>query len=272
MAKDNIKRKAKSKNKHKAQEAGEGILDDVAVGRERQQERRLPIISSNCVEIEQRRGAHEQSRNANSRIDNLALDTGKSPLDTTSVKRNVAIFSNIWIVLSCFFCFTSSYYMPEDDYILYTGSDDETDIPVISSRKKKQKIPEAVIADSMRVLDWNSDLPAPNLQAIGTLTFCKEGDYFNDKELLGSHLLEEGQRIIKIFAGIKRISGLTFNWTLRASKKGIDVHTCDVPNSPWLAVKSDSIIKRDKFEILKLFLDDSRSHEYDETMEGYQVI
>ena len=296
MSKNNIKRKTKSKNKHKTQETGEVILDDVEIDRKREQERCLLRLPSKCrpesetSDFVQRRGSHKQGRSAKSRINNnLALDTGKIPLvplltDTTSVKRNVAIFSDIWKALSWFFCFTSSYYIPEDDYILYTGSDDETDIPVISSRKKKhisaissqkkeQETPDFIITETMRVFDdWNRVAPVLNLQASSRLFFCKEGDYVNDKDLLGSHLYEEGQRIFEIFVGIKRINGLTFNWNLRTSENGIDVHTCDVPNSSWLAVKADSIIHQDKYEILKLFLDDSRSHEYDHSMLGFEVI
>lgn len=277
------KKKTISKNKHQSQESYEEYLRCAEVDGGRQPRNLLGGLSegpheTNVSNLLQQRETTGQNKKGKSRTKFLTLDSGKIPFvplltDTTSAERNAAIFSDVWIALSSIFCFTSSYYMPEDDYILYTGSDDDNDPPHASPRKKKtsKNTPESFIAESLKVFDWSSDIPVPKQQASNSFVFCREGDYANDKDLLGLHLLEEGQRIVKLFVGITRVSGLTFNWTLRASKKGITIHTSDVPNSPWQAVKSDCIIQQDKHEILKLLLDDSRSHEYDDSMEGFEV-
>ena len=194
----------------------------------------------------------------------------------SSEKRNSAIFSGIWDALSSIFCFTSSGYMPDDDYIIYTGSvdnSDEDDPSPKAPRKKKslKKKSKSFIAETLNVFDWTAAVTPPKAVPKNPLVFSKEGDYANDKALLGLDLFEESQRIMKIFTGVTRVKGVTFNWTLRAAKNDVNIHTCDIPCSPWQAVKSDCVIKQNKHTILKLLTDDSRSHEYDESMEGYVV-
>ena len=200
-------------------------------------------------------------------------------LKSTPEKRNAAMFSDIWLSISNIFCFTSSNYVSDDDYILYTGSmDDDNDVPTVrgakdpsrrkNSMKKKSK---SFILESMKVFDWSEDTPVPEQNPKNLLFFSRSGDYSNDKDLLGLDLNEEGQRILSIFTGVTRVSGVVLNWNLKASKKDVNIHTCDIHNSPWQAIKSDCIIQQDKKKILDLLLDDTRSCEYDEAMEGYEV-
>jgi hypothetical protein len=93
----------------------------------------------------------------------------------------------------------------------------------------------------------------------------------NNIPQLYQDMTEEVVRIFKLFSGITRIDGLVFDWVLRASKHDITIHSCSVPGSDWQAIKSDAIIKCDKKDVLALMIDDDRSKEYDETMEGYEV-
>lgn len=182
-----------------------------------------------------------------------------------------SFLSEIWMVLSRIFCFPSAaYYMPDDDYILYCGSMEE-DEHVESDSNSILQHSKSFIENSLKVFDWSNDFPSSPISY--SLVFSREGDYANDKLLLGRDLFEEGQRIMKLFTGLIREKGLTLNWVLRATKASdnINVHTCDVPDSPWLAIKSDCIIRRDKETILQLMMDDTRSSEYDDSMEGYEV-
>lgn len=180
-----------------------------------------------------------------------------------------SILSEIWLILSSIFCVTSTaYYMPDDDYILYTGSMEDEEFTDINAGRILQHS-KSFIENSLKVFDWSNDFPCT--PTMYSLVFSKEGDYANDKMLLGRDLLNEGQRIMKLFTGLTREKGLTLNWVSRATTKDVNVHTCDVPDSPWLAIKSDCIIRRDKEMILKLMMDDTRSSEYDDSMEGYEV-
>jgi hypothetical protein len=203
----------------------------------------------------------------------------------TSEKRNAAIFSDIWIAVSIFFCIGSSYYMPEDDDSSPFGLEEENvQLPSDrkTSRKKKIKKKKSfvdqtleVITSSLEIFDTiesqNVSGTSKSVPSKNVLEFSKSGDYKNDIQLLRVDLGEESQRIIKLFLGILRERDIIINWKLQATKKEVTIHTCDVEGSVWQAVKSDCIIKQDKFEIVKLLMDDTRSHEYDDTMEGYQV-
>lgn len=210
----------------------------------------------------------------------------QSIVSDTSAKRNATIFSDIWIAVSIFFCIGSSYYMPEDDGGSSFGIEEENvQLPSDrkNSRKKKIKKKKSFVDQTLKVIttssleifntiEFQSVSGTPKLEpSKNVLEFSKSGDYKNDIQLLRVDLGEESQRIIKLFLGILRERDIIFNWKLQATKKDITIHTCDVIGSVWQAVKSDCIIKQDKFEIVKLLMDDTRSHEYDDTMEGYQV-
>lgn len=195
----------------------------------------------------------------------VASSTNKVVRDAHST----SLLSQIWLALSSIFCVTSTaYYMPDDDYILYTGSMEDEDLTDIDASRILQHS-KSFIENSLKVFDWSNDFPCT--PTVFSLVFSKEGDYANDKILLGRDLFSEGQRIMKLFTGLTREKGLTMNWVLRATTKDVNVHTCDVPESPWLAIKSDCIIRRDKEMILELMMDDTRSSEYDDSMEGYEV-
>ena len=185
-----------------------------------------------------------------------------------------SMLSDMWRAITSVFCVSgSTYYMPDDEYTLYTGSLDDTDqIEGDSTKVQVQELimqSKAFIESSLEVFDWSKDFTVPQLSY--SLLFSKHGDYQNDKLLFGLDLMEESQRIMNIFLGINRVKGLTLDWNLKASKKDIYVHTCDVPESPWLAIKSDCIIRQDKYIIMNMMMDDARSSEYDDTMEGYEV-
>lgn len=184
-----------------------------------------------------------------------------------------SMLSDMWRVISSVFCVSAStYYMPDEEYTPYTGSFDEVDQNDASESTKVKEIimqSKAFLESSLEVFDWSKDFASSQLSY--SLVFSKEGDYLNDKLLFGLHLVEESQRIMKIFLGITREKGLTLDWVLKASKKDINVHTSDVPESPWLAVKSDCIIRQDKYIIMNLMMNDARSAEYDDSMEGYEV-
>jgi hypothetical protein len=193
-----------------------------------------------------------------------------------SSRRNeepTSILSDMWRVISSVFCVSgSTYYMPDDEYTPYTGSLDEADPNDPGESTKVHDIitqSKAFLESSLEVFDWSKDFASSQLSY--SLVFSKQGDYKNDKLLFGLDLVEESQRILKIFLGITREKGLTLDWVLKASKKDIYVHTCDVPESPWLAVKSDCIIRQDKYIIMNLMMNDARSSEYDDSMEGYEV-
>jgi hypothetical protein len=184
-----------------------------------------------------------------------------------------SLLSDMWHLISSVFCVSgSTYYMPDDEYAPYTGSLDEADQNDTGESAKVHDIltqSKAFIESSLEVFDWSKDFASSQLSY--SLVFSKRGNYENDKLLFGLDLAEESQRIMKIFLGITREKGLTLDWVLKASKKDIYVHTCDVPESPWLAVKSDCIIRQDKYIIMNLMMNDARSSEYDDSMEGYEV-
>lgn len=92
------------------------------------------------------------------------------------------------------------------------------------------------------------------------------------RDSAGVHLRNESRRLFKIFSGITRGEGIpTFNWEFKLTKSRVTVHQAMVPDSPWAAIKSDCIIHADKDRIRKLITDDLRSHEYDPSVETYEV-
>lgn len=108
---------------------------------------------------------------------------------------------------------------------------------------------------------------------------CKEAlqmkvpsDWQMNKVGFASEIISEARRIFSLYMGLTRFDGLVFNWSLKATKKGVTVHTSPVPDSDWLAVKSDVILKADKWDIFNLIIDDSKAHLYEEQIEGYEVL
>ena len=92
------------------------------------------------------------------------------------------------------------------------------------------------------------------------------------RDSAGVHLRNESRRLFKIFSGITRGEGIpTFNWEFKLTKSRVTVHQAMVPDSPWAAIKSDCIVHADKDRIRKLITDDLRSHEYDPSVETYEV-
>lgn len=210
----------------------------------------------------------------------------KNAVKEAPEKRNAAIFSDIWIALSIFFCVGSSYYMPDDDYVVDNSfrseeADSQAHVDGRDSFLKKKKKKKSFAAQTLEVITSNLEVfdVTESQKSVGisksehenVLEFSKKGDYINNKQLLGVDLGEESQRIMKIFVGLSLERDVTINWALRASKKEVTIHTCEVPGSIWQAVKSDCIIKQDKYKIVKLLMDDTRSNEYDDTMDGFQV-
>jgi hypothetical protein len=243
----------------------------------------------------------------------------KNIVTETSEITNAAIFSDIWIAVSIFFCIGSSYYMPEDgDNVGSLGLGGNLQVSSEGRNRQKKKIKKKksfvdktleVITSSLEIFEPTESLNFAETSKLespkNVLEFSRRGDYKNDMQLLLVDLGEESQRIMKIFVGILRERNIILNWNLRTSKKEVTVHTCEVPGihiyvcihtficiyiytytciyihiyvciyihigSVWQAVKSDCIIKQDRFEIVKLLMDDTRSHEYDDTMEGFQV-
>ena len=97
-------------------------------------------------------------------------------------------------------------------------------------------------------------------------------DWAGNKEAVGAHLRDESRRLFRIFAGLTRGEGIpTFNWEFKLTKSRVTVHQAVVPDSPWAAIKSDCIVHADKHRICRLITDDDRSHEYDDSVEGYDV-
>jgi len=94
----------------------------------------------------------------------------------------------------------------------------------------------------------------------------------NDMKKFSKDLVDESRRLFKIYLGLERIEGLNFNWVWKIDKNGVVVHTATVEGSSWLAVKSDSICKADKYTICKLLVDDARTVEYDNGVDGYEII
>jgi hypothetical protein len=66
-------------------------------------------------------------------------------------------------------------------------------------------------------------------------------------------------------------SPMVFDWQLRASKKEAKIWTSPVAHSAWQAIKGSTVLKADKLDILKLFLDDDRIGEYDDMFDSYKV-
>ena len=185
-----------------------------------------------------------------------------------------AVASDIWTLLSGIFCFSvAKGYMPNDDeYVTYTGSMSDveapggTGSPPVAKKKSKSLMSKL---NPMKLLGPTTP-PAP--KPANPLVFHPSADYRLHRERLAPDLSDDAQRILKLYTGITREAGVTFDWALKTSKNNIHVHTADVPGSNFSALKSDCTIKKDKYTVLRCLTDDDKSKDYDETLEGYKLM
>ena len=184
-----------------------------------------------------------------------------------------AVATDIWTLLAGVFCFSvSKSYMPNDDeYVTYTGSMSDVEAPGADSPPVAKKKPKSLISklNPMKLLGPIApSAPKP----ANPLVFHPSTDYRLHRERLAPDLSDDAQRILKLYTGITRETGLTFDWALKTSRNNIFVHTADVPGSNFSALKSDCTIKKDKYTILRCLTDDDKSKDYDETLEGYKLM
>jgi len=187
-----------------------------------------------------------------------------------------AVATDIWTLLSGIFCFSvSSQYMPDDsEYIEFDGNMSDSDIPVATAPVVTTKKPKSLVSrlNPMKILGPLTTSSPSYIASRNPLLFQHRcTDYQNNRELLAQNLSDEALRILKLYAGLSRETGVSFNWALKISKNNIYVHNCDIPGSSFSALKSDCTVKKDKYTILRYLTDDERSKEYDETLEGYKV-
>ena len=194
-----------------------------------------------------------------------------------------AVASDIWTVLSGVFCFSGSpQYTHDDEFSEFDtttrGNDGETKDETAEHSavgKKPDDIKTratTMLTNSFHMLGPDTS-PPPRRTANPLHFHPRPGvDYKRDRELLSKDLCEEGQRIAKLYAGITRERGVTFNWTLKVSKDDIFIHSCDVIGSSFAALKSDCTIKKDKYTILQYLTDDEMSKSYDDSLDGYKLI
>ena len=166
----------------------------------------------------------------------------------------------IWSLLGGVFCFGSQERVEFDTL----GQDDNNDN--INIRNKKSKKNNNRSTKSI----WKSKESSKRCAVVEALKSRVLVN--NDMEKFSRDLIDESRRLFKIYLGLKRIEGLNFNWVWKIDKNGVIVHTATVEGSNWLAVKSDSICKADKYTICNLLVDDSRTTEYDNGVDGYEVI
>jgi hypothetical protein len=122
----------------------------------------------------------------------------KNVVTETSEITNAAIFSDIWIALSIFFCIGSNYYMPEqDDNVDSLEPGKNSQVPSEgSNRQKKKKMKKKsfvdktleVITSSLEIFEPIESLNLTETSKIDSskniLEFSKRGDYKNDMQLL----------------------------------------------------------------------------------------
>ena len=220
-----------------------------------------------------------------------AMPSMAIPRDIPPQSVEKAVANDVWTLLSGIFCFSGSkQYAPDDsDYIVFDGSMSESDTPSPSpgamARKKKPKSlasrlnPLKLLGPTASATTATSGTggvqAAPSRAApLNPLVFQPRPgiDYRAQHAILVQDLTDESQRIIKLYTGLFRERGISFNWVLKTSKNNIFVHNCDLPGSSFSALKSDCTIKKDKYTILRYLTDDERSKEYDETLDGYKLI
>lgn len=121
--------------------------------------------------------------------------------------------------------------------------------------------PLVPVADKehMVISPWRSSLPV--------LT----GPFYSEGKTLANVAIQK----IKVYLGLEPPPAdepLVLDWQLKATKKDINIWTCPVTGTPWQAIKGTTIIKADKVDILKLFVDASRIGEYDDMFDAFKFI
>ena len=201
--------------------------------------------------------------------------TTQRNFDTNPAEVETAVASDVWALVTGAFCLSSPpQYLPHDDQ--HTGFDSQTNEKAVPKPQSLLR-PESVYRNLNPLNMLNPGILTPGTPTTSAirnpLAFQRRADvdYRTKRDLLAEDLASESQRILKLYCGITRERGITFNWILKKSQDDINVHNCDLPGSSFSALKSDCIVKKDKYTILRYVTDDERSKDYDETLEGYKV-
>ena len=197
--------------------------------------------------------------------------------DTNPEEVETAVASDVWALVTGAFCLsTPPQYLPQDDQ--RTESDNQTNEKAIPKSHSLLQHSESVYRKLNPLNMLNPGILSPGTPTTSSirnpLVFQQRPgvDYRTQRDLLFEDLASESQRIMKLYCGITRERGTTFNWILKKAQDDINVHNCDLPGSSFSALKSDCFVKKDKYTILKYLTDDDRSKEYDETLDGYKVM
>ena len=94
----------------------------------------------------------------------------------------------------------------------------------------------------------------------------------NNMEIFANDLVNESRRIFRIYSGIDKVQGINFQWNIRSKSNNIIVSAANVINSKYLVIKSTSRCQADKYIITKLLYDVTRVLEYEDNIEGYEIL
>lgn len=100
--------------------------------------------------------------------------------------------------------------------------------------------------------------------------------YLNEKIRIGTDIEVASIERMKFFLGLMGNDSAEtpvehLQWQLSSTKDKIQVEESMVPGSIWQAVRAYTAVKADKMDILKLIMDDSRIHEYDDMFDFSKV-
>ena len=195
------------------------------------------------------------------------------PVPPERVHEEVA--SDMWSLFSGVFCFSpSAKYMPEEEEGA-TSLNPQADNSVVRGETGIAAALNPLNINPLNMNPLTMLAPSPS-SATGRnpLAFQPRpgANYRVDREALVQDLANEAHRILLLYVGVTRERGVTFNWTLKKSADNIYVHNCDVRGCNFSALKSDCMIKRDKYTILKYITDDDKGKVYDDTLEGYTLL
>ena len=94
----------------------------------------------------------------------------------------------------------------------------------------------------------------------------------NNMEIFANDLVNESRRIFRIYSGIDKVQGINFQWNIRSKSNNIIVSAANVINSKYLVIKSTSRCHADKYTITNLLYDVTRVSEYEDNIEGYEIL
>lgn len=94
----------------------------------------------------------------------------------------------------------------------------------------------------------------------------------NNMEIFANDLVNESRRIFRIYSGIDKVQGINFKWNIRSKSNNIIVSAANVINSKYLVIKSTSRCHADKYTITNLLYDVTRVSEYEDNIEGYEIL